>query len=103
MVGPGTLEGAVGACVRDGLEPCGDVASGVVDLGKRALLGPLGVIGTELAGGIVIIAPPGVAAPASSAALSQYFEAVLMRASAAMRKTPDVATTSPALSPASTS
>src|SRR5260370_23053342 len=40
---------------------------------------------------------------ASDPELSQYLDAVLMRASAAIRKTPEVPTWSPAFSPASTS
>ena len=75
-------------------------------LGARDV-GSSGFAGLEFVGAGIGFALPGSGdsevGSAPSGDLSQYFAAVLMRASAAIRKTPEVATTSPGLSPESTS
>jgi hypothetical protein len=72
-----------------------DAWRGVVPEG--ALLMPDVFEGAERLG--IALAPESIV----ESGLSQYLDAVLMRASAAIRKTPDVATWSPGFSPDSTS
>jgi hypothetical protein len=69
-------------------------AGGLAAIGCIGIVPPVGI--EEGAMGNGADAAPAALASSASVLLSQYLAAVPMRASAAIRKTPDVATTSPA-------
>jgi len=89
------LGGALGALLAGGFE-AGRIALDPVAGGGSAGTMPVGDGNGDGAG-------MGIAGSTASPVSSQYFAAVLMRVSAAIKKTPDVATTSPECSPSRTS